>query len=73
MSVDVPVILTIIFVSLKISGVIQWSWYVVLLPVLALFGFIAILILVAIFKAIFDRRDYEREKHNNLSKYNRPD
>jgi len=47
-------VLTLIFVVLKLVGVISWSWWWVLSPLWLLFGlFIAIIVIVAVVSAIF--------------------
>jgi len=46
-------LLTILFIGLKLTGYIDWSWWWVLSPVLISFGFaIAILMAVGVFFAL---------------------
>lgn len=42
-------LLTIIFVALKLSNVIDWSWFFVLLPLLVALAFYCIVAIVNIF------------------------
>lgn len=45
-------LLTVLFIGLKIGGVITWSWWLVLLP---LYGFFALLfIIVVIFGSVVE-------------------
>lgn len=39
--------LTIVFAVLKLTGVITWSWWIVFLPLIAVYGFGAIVLLIA--------------------------
>ena len=39
--------LTALFAILKILGVITWSWWLVFLPLIAVYGFGAIVLLIA--------------------------
>lgn len=34
------ILLTILFIALKLTGVIVWSWWLVLSPILAVVGFL---------------------------------
>lgn len=48
-------ILTIMFIMLKLIGIITWSWWWVLAPVwLPIIGLIAVLLFLAIAAAIMD-------------------
>jgi len=49
--VSIFTVLTLIFVTLKLCGVIHWSWYLVLLPTLAPLG--ALLIIFILFLLFF--------------------
>lgn len=50
-----PSVLTVIFVIAKITGFIDWSWWLVFLPVLVTLGIsLVILIIVLIVAAISD-------------------
>ena len=57
-------LLTLLFIALKLTGVIVWPWLLVLLPSILVFtaGFIAMLIIIAV--AIW-------EGNNNARKYRR--
>lgn len=39
--------LTALFAILKLTGVITWSWWIVFLPLIAVYGFGAIVLLIA--------------------------
>lgn len=41
------VFLTVIFAVLKLTGVITWSWWIVFLPLIAVYSFGAIVLLIA--------------------------
>lgn len=41
-------LLTLLFIGLKLTGHITWSWFWVLSPLILMFGFVAILIVVAL-------------------------
>ena len=41
------VFLTVLFAILKILGVISWSWWIVFLPLLLVYGFGAVVLLIA--------------------------
>ena len=45
-------ILLILFIILKVTGVISWSWGIVLLPLWVLLGIIGVVFLLAIVVAI---------------------
>lgn len=49
---DILLILLIIFIILKVAGVINWSWGIVLLPLWIDLGAIGIICLIAIIIAI---------------------
>ena len=40
------IILTAMFVAAKLSGVVNWSWWLVLLPALIYIGFALLILLV---------------------------
>ena len=40
-------ILTLIFITLKLTGYISWSWWLVLLPIWGVFAFFGTLLLIA--------------------------
>ena len=41
-------LLTVIFACLKLAGVIDWSWWIVCLPILVSVGFAAIVLTVVL-------------------------
>ena len=41
-------LLTVIFACLKLAGVIDWSWWIVFLPILVSVGFEAIVLIVVL-------------------------
>ncbi|OTA50500.1 hypothetical protein BHL91_00900 [Limosilactobacillus reuteri] len=41
------VFLTVLFVILKILGVITWSWWIVFLPLIAVYGLGAVILVIA--------------------------
>ena len=41
------VFLTVLFAILKILGVISWSWWIVFLPLIAVYGLGAVILLIA--------------------------
>ena len=41
-------LLTVIFACLKLAGVIDWSWWIVFLPILVPVGFAAIVLIVVL-------------------------
>lgn len=41
-------VLTIVFVVLKLIGVIEWSWFFVLLPTIISFSFYAIFMIISL-------------------------
>lgn len=45
-------LLTIVFIALKLTGVINWSWLLVLLPMLIPIGVVAVLLFCYLFIAI---------------------
>ncbi len=48
------ILLQIIFLGLKLNGVIAWSWVVVLLPVIILSGIYGAIILIYLIAIILD-------------------
>lgn len=44
---SLAVFLTVLFVILKILGVITWSWWIVFLPLIAVYGLGAIILVIA--------------------------
>lgn len=54
-------LLTIVFIVLKLTGFIDWSWWLVLSPALISFGLCVLILLVFLGIAIReDRKDRER-------------
>lgn len=41
-------VLTIVFVTLKLTGVVNWPWYIVLLPLIIHFGIVIGLFLILV-------------------------
>lgn len=41
------VFLTVIFAVLKLTGIITWSWWIVFLPLILVYGFTAVVLLIA--------------------------
>jgi len=57
-------VLTIVFVILKLSGVIAWSWWLVLLPAIISFSMYALILvmkLVMVFIAVVAVKKRSRE------------
>ena len=44
-------VLTILFIALKLLGVVSWSWVVVLLPEIIAFGIYILILVLSIFSA----------------------
>lgn len=44
---SLAVFLTVLFVILKILGVITWSWWIVFLPLIAVYGLGAVILVIA--------------------------
>jgi hypothetical protein len=50
-------VLTIVFIVLKLVGIIDWSWWLVLLPEIIAFGiYIAWVFIVAVFAGVTHRK-----------------
>ena len=45
---DIVAVLQVILIFLKFLGLIEWSWWVVLAPILIMIGILLIMIIVAI-------------------------
>lgn len=60
-------VLTFIFIILKVAGVVNWSWWVVLLPSLIYFGLILGMILVvgAVALAMFSKNKDKFKGNSN--------
>ena len=56
-------VLTIVFIVLKLTGVIGWSWWLVLLPEIIAFG---IYILWIVFIGVFVAKKNKLDRKNNL-------
>lgn len=55
-------LLSIVFIVLKLCGVINWSWVWVLAPIWGSFALaIVIIVAVVIYAALSDRRDVRRK------------
>ena len=50
---DIVAVLQAILIFLKLLGLIEWSWWVVLAPILVMVGILLIMIIVAIIINIF--------------------
>lgn len=50
---DIVAVLQAVLIFLKFLGLIEWSWWVVLAPILVMVGILLILIIVAIIINIF--------------------
>ena len=49
---DIVAVLQVILIFLKLLGLIEWSWWVVLAPILVMVGILLIMIIVAIIMCI---------------------
>ena len=47
-------LLTVIFACLKLAGVIDWSWWIVFLPILVPVGLVAIVLIVVLFLLVLN-------------------
>ena len=45
---DIVAVLQVILIFLKLLGLIEWSWWVVLAPILVMVGILLVMIIVAI-------------------------
>ncbi len=54
-------VLTIIFVVLKLIGVITWSWWIVFLPLIIAVGLYVIIIVLQVIFAAKIKRSIDRE------------
>lgn len=54
-------VLTIIFVVLKIVGVIAWSWWIVFLPLIIAVGLYVIIVIGYLFAFIKMKRTVDKE------------
>ena len=65
-------VLTFIFIILKITGVVTWSWWVVLLPSMIIFGLILGMILgVGAVALVMFSKNKDKFKGNEDSKSNK--
>ena len=65
-------VLTFIFIILKITGVVTWSWWVVLLPSMIIFGLILGMILgVGTVALVMFSKNKDKFKGNEDSKSNK--
>ena len=53
---SVGVILSIIFLVLKLCGVVTWSWWIVALPMLIEFGLAVLITMIVIIAVLYKRR-----------------
>lgn len=56
-------VLTLIFVVLKLTGVITWSWWLVLLPEIIAFGFYMFWLILA---GVVVKKDADRLKKKHI-------
>lgn len=49
-------LLTILFIALKLTGCISWSWWIVLLPAYGGFALLILILLVAFIISRFDKK-----------------
>lgn len=57
-------VLTIVFIALKLLGVISWSWWLVLLPEILAFVVYAIMVILAVVvnaKVTKSMKDFDRK------------
>ncbi len=52
MKITVPWIMTLIFMTLKLAGVIDWSWWMVTLPIWGLLAFALVMYALAAIMAL---------------------
>ena len=52
LTIDSVNLITIIFVVLKLTGVIDWSWWLVLSPMLISFALLIIVLIIALIIAL---------------------
>lgn len=52
--VGFPGLLTIAFIILKLCGVITWSWFWVLSPLIFAVGFVILLVVIALIISLFN-------------------
>ena len=65
-------VMTFIFIILKVAGVVNWSWWVVLLPSLINFGLIlGVILFVGVFALAMFSKNKDKYKDNENSKSNK--
>ena len=65
-------VLTFIFIILKITGVVTWSWWVVLLPSLIYFGLIlGVILFIGAVALVMFSKNKDKYKGNENSKSNK--
>lgn len=52
LNIDSIELITIIFVVLKLTGVIDWSWWLVLSPILIYFALLIIVLIIVLIMAL---------------------
>lgn len=52
-------VLTIVFLVLKLVGVINWSWWLVFLPTIINVGWVILIVLVYVIYIIHESKKYE--------------
>lgn len=55
MKINLFSLLTVLFIGLKLTGYIDWSWWLVLLPTILNFSIGALILLIVIIAAILTR------------------
>ena len=61
-------VLTIIFVVLKLIGVITWSWWIVFLPLIISVGLYVVILTLHVIAFVKMKRRIEREFDDNFFK-----
>lgn len=61
-------VLTIIFVVLKLLGVITWSWWIVFLPLIVSAGLYVIILTLHVIAFVKVKRNIEREFDDSFFK-----
>ena len=65
-------VLTLIFIILKVAGVVTWSWWTVLLPSLIYFGLIlGVMLFVGAVALVMFSKNKDKYKDNKDSKSNK--
>lgn len=62
-------VLTIIFVVLKLVGVIDWSWWWVFCPILIDFGLAIIVLIIYVAYVAYENNKYDTSKKDKNDKW----